>query len=504
MTKEQLLQRALEAKELPTLPAVAGKVLSLTAAEEPDMKAITRVIAEDVSLTAKVLRVINSPIYGIPRTVGSIRQAITLLGSNTIRGIVLTFTLVGLRPRHDFDYDRFWEKSLMTAILSRRIVRDLPQVNKEDAFIAGLLANIGEMLLALTLADDYRDMLLFAREHAISTEEAERLVIGIHHAEFGAAVARHWCFPDGLCEVIAGHGRHGAAAGTEPKPLVHAVYLADAYTRMLHGEPLPQGEQATVADSQQRLELDADFLSHVAPVVQDEMKLAAEFFGLRVASGLSLEEILQEANRRLGQMHLDNERRKSVLLRAQAELLQANQGLEDKSRELQDLANNDGLTQTYNHRYFQEFLKTELSRAARSGQCTSLIMMDIDNFKGLNDTHGHLAGDAVLREFCRVVHRTLREYDLMARYGGEEFAIILPDTDNEEAAGTAERIRLLVENHIFAFNDLRLGITISLGVATLCPQPDRTDPSNQLIDLADHALLEAKRAGKNRVHTIIS
>ncbi len=163
---------------------------------------------------------------------------------------------------------------------------------------------------------------------------------------------------------------------------------------------------------------------------------------------------------------------------------------------LQDMADTDGLTGIYNHRYFQLRLDTELERAERYGHPLSLILFDIDHFKKFNDTMGHQTGDAVLRELAILVKNQLRNVDVLCRYGGEEFVAILPETDLNGAAGVAERIRRAVAKHTFRdFSGKAFGITISLGVGAMPPLKEK----NEIIKAADDALYRAKESGRNCV-----
>ena len=157
----------------------------------------------------------------------------------------------------------------------------------------------------------------------------------------------------------------------------------------------------------------------------------------------------------------------------------------------------DGLTGVHNKRYFLELMERELATSVRQQTPLSLIMVDIDHFKKINDTHGHLAGDAALKEMCRRLAPRMRNTDLLARYGGEEFAVVLPATSREGALQYAEVLRALVESQPFAYDQIWIPATISLGVATVDPQAPGT--VTDLIARADANLYEAKRSGRNRV-----
>jgi diguanylate cyclase (GGDEF)-like protein len=124
-------------------------------------------------------------------------------------------------------------------------------------------------------------------------------------------------------------------------------------------------------------------------------------------------------------------------------------------------------------------------------------MIDIDHFKKVNDEHGHQAGDTVLREAARVMQETLRSVDSLGRYGGEEFVAILPQTTHQDGMQTAERLREVVEKHVFRAGSKQLRITVSVGVA--CHPREDVDSPGALISQADKALYRAKQAGRNRV-----
>lgn len=166
--------------------------------------------------------------------------------------------------------------------------------------------------------------------------------------------------------------------------------------------------------------------------------------------------------------------------------------------EIYRLTTVDGLTQAYNKRFFEETIEREVNRALRYDRVLSLALFDIDHFKQVNDTYGHLAGDHILRELSRVVAKNLRRDDVFARYGGEEFAIILPEIDRAGAQLVCEKLRLLIADQAFDFDGSDIPITVSLGVATLAPGAQRITAVG-FVAAADTKLYEAKQTGRNRV-----
>ena len=170
---------------------------------------------------------------------------------------------------------------------------------------------------------------------------------------------------------------------------------------------------------------------------------------------------------------------------------------EDFQRQMFESASRDALTQVYNKRFFMEQLASEHAYAARHGTDLALLMFDLDHFKHINDTHGHLAGDYVLAELTRVLMPSIRTEDVFARYGGEEFVILSRTTAGVAAAHVAERVRKAIEQHPFCFDGKPIRVTVSIGISFM-PAPSVRAPED-LIALADKALYEAKNGGRNRV-----
>ncbi len=175
-----------------------------------------------------------------------------------------------------------------------------------------------------------------------------------------------------------------------------------------------------------------------------------------------------------------------------------------------ELGYQDGLTNAYNRRYFDEHLKQEISRCVRKKTDLVFLFIDIDFFKQVNDNYGHQAGDAVLVKLVSLMRDQVRSSDIVARYGGEEFAIILPDTGLHMANEVAERIRRHAESQKFVFNNKTLNITVSIGLASLSQIKYQTDSKMQphkvpdnldqlLLKKADEALYQAKQTGRNQV-----
>ncbi len=206
-------------------------------------------------------------------------------------------------------------------------------------------------------------------------------------------------------------------------------------------------------------------------------------------SGREMRELSETMNRMAAALQSERENLERSVTERTKELQEAN-------ARLQLLAVTDGLTGLFNHRRFQEALQTELVRAERHKRPLSVLMIDVDFFKKVNDVMGHPAGDELLRKLAEILGADLRQTDMIARYGGEEFTVLLPETTKSEAVMVGERMRTAVEEGANQGNPWKQKVTVSMGVATY---PEDGSSGEQVLEAADQAMYIAKRQGRNRV-----
>jgi diguanylate cyclase (GGDEF)-like protein len=192
--------------------------------------------------------------------------------------------------------------------------------------------------------------------------------------------------------------------------------------------------------------------------------------------------------------------RQGAYVRAHLEVASSEKALIEANTQLSHQAIRDGLTGAYNRRYFNQMLGEEWKRARRAKQHLSLIMIDVDHFKALNDRYGHPTGDAVLRAIVRSLTAVLRRpSDLLARYGGEEFAIILPGVHLQGAMAVAEQMREVVERRRIPNEDSHAGRFVTLSIGVVCEQPTEQGFPQEMLEKVDAILYRAKSQGRNRV-----
>ena len=427
----QLLQRVKACPNLPSMPAIAVQVLELTRDTDVEIAAIASLVSRDPAMSAKILKTVNSSFYGRSQRVATISQAVIILGLQAVKTLVLGFSLVNnlaANKAKGFDHRQYWKRSIFAATAARVCAaRAGIGGQQEEAFLAALLADIGMLVLDLTVGDAYGPVTVQAASHEdLSAVEARDL--GGTHAEVGELIAEKWRLPPLLSAPIGHHHRPGGVADPAARRMAQVVGLggrvADVF---VDADPSPaladvrrlMAELCGMADG---AEVDG-FLTDVGHRAGE----AANLFELNVNTEPDYETILERAD----------EARTELTLQSQHEATQ----LAVKNEVLQRQATTDGLTGLSNRACFDVVLAERFAAARATGECLSLLMMDVDRFKLINDHHGHPTGDVVLQAIAKVFRSAARPQDLAARYGGEEICLVLPATTRAAAAAVAESIR---------------------------------------------------------------
>jgi len=222
------------------------------------------------------------------------------------------------------------------------------------------------------------------------------------------------------------------------------------------------------------------------------------FFEIEAGNMKPFSQILQEANEELGKLNLTYEQLIVELKQPKEKAEKFAHELKKVNEQLREMAFRDGLTGLYNHRYFQELMDNELSRSRRYKKSFSVMMLDIDHFKKINDEYGHPVGDIVLKEVSKTIENTIRDSDFAARYGGEEFAVVLPETELRGAAILAERLRKAIEQLVIDTKGCRIDVTVSVGVTCYHPSTAKIAKS-EIFTQADNALYNSKNKGRNMI-----
>jgi diguanylate cyclase (GGDEF)-like protein len=471
------LLNALElCRTLPSVPAVVLQVLDLTQDPNVSASALAKVVARDPALAAKFLRVANSAWCGVRKEITTLDRAINLIGLNAAMSLALSFSLVrGLQKSVGgiFDHRAYWRRSVVSATSTRAVGMHLGATNKDELFLAGLLQDIGMLVLNEALPA-YSALVAAANGDHRVLVEAEQNEFGSDHTQAGGWILKKWGLPDRLI----------ASVSTS-----HA----------------PSGRDDSLASSVVLGGLIADIWAN--PNSTDQVtKTAAE--AARVLCGISLEQFdallaktaadLPETTNNLDVAIGDDALVSRLLDHAREALAELNLRALQEVRHFAIQAQQDALTALFNRSYLNQIMHEQFVHSRSIFEPLTIVFLDIDHFKTINDTYGHRCGDLILVSVAQVIQASIRSQDIAVRFGGDEFVILLMNAKEDVAAAISERIRSRIEDKLHKIGEGQtINVTVSVGWATTGnPQ---ISSAAELLEAADRNLYVAKSAGRNRV-----
>ena len=487
--------------KLPSPPAIAIQILDAVKDDHATSASLSKIISSDPALAARILKFANSSLYASRAKIDTIDRAITVMGTETLKNIALSFAIAktNTHPKSNgFDFDLFWKRSITSAV-SSNVLTDSMGSRKDNSFVTALLKDIGMLFMYASQPQDYIDVFKTKLSNGSTLVEAERNIFGFDHQEIGAAILEHWSFPKQIYHPIRFHHQCSDAPVSIREDAL-LLELADKIASAYHGSnTVDRIKEIHRVFHRSQTITDEEVTALIDRVGEQSIEILSSF-NIDAGSMKTYSELLQEANDKLGKLNLTYEQLILDLKQSKEKSDKLAKELKKANEQLRQLALRDGLTTLYNHTYFQDRLMTEISKARRYKRVFSLVILDIDHFKTVNDTYGHVVGDHVLRQVALEIKKRIRTADIASRYGGEEFTIILPETDTKGAVLMADRLRSDIEELCLSSDGgIDFGVTVSAGVASYDPGRDNTMTTVELIKHADRGLYHSKRQGRNQV-----
>lgn len=488
---QQLLDRILKCERLPSFPAIAARVIEMCGDEQVSVRELGEVLSHDTAISTKILRTTNSSFYGLRHRVTTVERATAMLGINAVKMLALGFSLVpqlkGMGGE-DFDPTIIWKRSLYAAVGAHTIAREVKFEHYDEAFIAGLLQDLGVIVLLQSLRADYVKVIDGVIETHGKLRMAETEAFGLDHAQVGQALAEKWILPSILVTAIGRHEEPDEAV-PEYQPLVRSVSLgakaADCFL-------CPEDQKANrvklyLRYASQWFELDPEEAAGFLEAIEVGTKELGKLFEIDGASVHCAQDLICLANESLSDLMVKT--------------IEMTSRLEAENEQLSNQAHYDPLTSTLNRGGLDRMLLEEFDAAGRSSKPLSVIFFDADKFKPINDQYGHGAGDRVLQLIAASMSECVPSGGRVGRYGGDEFTMLLPGVTGEQAAGIAERVRQRIERVGVDYEGMaNLTITVSAGLSSYLGMDTETYTADHLIAAADKAMYAAKAAGGNRVY----
>jgi diguanylate cyclase (GGDEF)-like protein len=463
-------------RTLPSVPTVVIEVLDLSQDADIGTAKIAKVISRDPALVAKILKVSNSAWYGVRREVTTLNQAVNLLGINGTMSLALSFSLVrGLQQAgsETFDHQAYWRRSVIAGTAALSVGKFLKSNRLDEIFLASLLQDIG-MLVLNEAVRPYGKMVAAAKHDHSALVEMERNELGTDHAHIGRWFLEKWGLPGVLVAAVSTSHKMDGIDDPLAKSVAAGGRIAEIWSN-------PQTAAATTSS---------------AEVSRSLMNLSPEQFDLILArTAADLPEVTGNLDIPVGDESLIN----GLLDQAREALAELNVRALQEARHFAVQAQRDALTSLYNRAHLNQVLGAQFDLSRSMAQPLTVIFIDIDKFKSINDTYGHHVGDAVLVSVARVIQFATRECDTLVRFGGDEFVVLLNNAGEDVAYRIAERIRSMVGGKSHPTGDGNyLHVTVSVGWATLSAT-SKILTAKELLEAADRSLYTAKSAGRNCV-----
>ncbi|MFQ5609227.1 MAG: HDOD domain-containing protein [Woeseiaceae bacterium] len=493
---ESIVNRLKTCTSFPSPPPIALQVIELAQNPETDLGSVAHTISADPALTSKVMRIANSALYARRRQSSNLRQALIVLGLNATLTLALSFTLVATLkadPDQGLDLDAYWRRGLMSATWGKLLATEFGRRDPEEIFLASLLQDIGMLAIDKFAPEVYDGISPFQMPH-LELAKHEKSRLKADHRMIGAWLLDSWQLPSHIVRAVRySHDIAGRGVEAEFRGFARTVAICSELADVWLFNPDEKALKQIGKDAHRHLGILPNRLAEMFETISEQVPIAQGIFEMEVFEGGQLQEISDTAREILTIRNLH-------ALQEQADLRQRTTHLESENEELKDESNRDGLTGVHNRRGFEARLDQEFKTSTKHHWPLSMVFIDVDRFKQINDNHGHQTGDAMLQEVATLLVDNVREQDLVARFGGDEFVLLLPGSDAKETQAVAKRLVETARTRSVRDEggSTDVSITLSVGIATQCDSSVFQSPK-EFVAAADEALYHSKRNGRDQL-----
>ena len=502
------LEAILSSDRLPSLPEVAARVVEIARNPDSDFDQLINTIRMDPAIAGRILKTANSALLGMRIRAASIEVAVPRLGTTMVRTLILSFCVAELQDRNSPDlrpfYQRIWRESLMQAAAAERLAeRQNGKVDSANWFLAGLMQDIGRLALLHTCREEYVQHVLDVDDDR-SQRQREQDWLGFTHIDVSMGLCRRWNLDPEMIESIGIH--HASAHRVVPLRFISSTSLPAALITVAHVAEYLEEVSHDLSCSREQIErllmqvfaMRPNDVFRVLGDVDQRVNELSIMLGIDIGRSPSLESILADAQELLAQ----------IAIAGQLRLVNAHPapGYMDRTRSESDFDSDsmreaqwrDHLTGAFNRAWLESALGSTIAQAHQHRVPIGLLFVDIDQFKSLNETIGHPAGDELLQRATRLLRQSVRLADSVVRYGSDEFVVTLKDVNADMLMLLSDQIHQSVRSELSTVEPAR-NVTCSIGAVFYDPEKGVPVRPETLIREADRALSDAKRTGGNRV-----
>ncbi len=494
------LRKVFAKAKLPSNPAIAAQILELVNSGKSTVQQFAQVIQADVALAARLMEMANAARFGQRNPATTIQRAVTILGLRRIRMVALGFQLVSNLDRLGkcpFDLKRFWQQSALRACLSRELATTVAPNHVEEAFLIGLLQDCGVLPLVQLYGIEYGD--LYAQKGFMPTAfyKVEQKRFRHSHVDAIGVMAEGWKLPKVITDPLLRHHTPTELdrGAPESERLCALSYFLGSM-RLQGGEADPRSGPTLRRYAHDQLGLDSQALQERFANAAESYRQIAPLLREHLPDDVDVTDILEEANRLLSDVASETEGHLEAAQAERERFLQQEEQLKHALGQYREQAARDPLTGLLNRAALLDVATKCIDCGASTDRSLAVCFLDLDNFKRLNDEHGHQRGDEVLRKVADTIVSGLGNTGFAGRYGGEEFVVLLPALTKDDALQRATQLTARIRSIDYVQMRLSNPVTCSLGAVWI--QPGTNTSPQELIAAADAMMYQAKRSGKDQ------